>query len=93
MLSIAVASIIMMTLVSYTGNAFATFTCTTSPDHCYAVHLYTPFFDVNGVKSTNKVLYMTGTAGTITSATWAILNDGTILEADWQEGVTTGANH
>lgn len=93
MLSIAVASIVILTLGSYMPNVFA-FTCTISyPDKCYAVHLYNPYFDVNGVKSTNKVLYMTGTAGTITGATWAILTDGTILESDWQEGVTSGANH
>jgi hypothetical protein len=71
----------------------APFTCTTSPDHCYAVHRYTPFSAVNGVKSTNKVLYMTGTTGTITGATWAILNDGTVLETDWQEQVSGDKKH
>ena len=89
----ASAIMVMLTIGSQTGTAFATFDCTTDPNHCYAVHIYNVFFDVNGVQSTNKVLYMTGTAGTVTGATWAFLVDGNFLETDWQEQVVSGANH
>lgn len=92
-LVVIIASMLAVGVIDPTKNAYAVACTGTYGTHCYATHIFDPYFSVNGIQSTEKVLYTTGTNGWVENSNWVMLYDGNFLEVGWHQNTVSGGGN
>jgi hypothetical protein len=90
---VILASAFMGLTIGSPKNAYAVSCTLTYGTHCYAVHIFNPNFSVEGVRSTEKVLYTTGSAGWVENSNWVILYNSHFLEVGWHQNTVSGGGN